>query len=106
MKEVFAHADPTQMAHCQSILEEAGIATVIRNEATSDLIAGLPDPLRPPALCVINDADAERATEMLRDIENAGESNAPEWKCPKCGEMVPGTFGSCWKCEAPKPETR
>jgi hypothetical protein len=103
MTEVFAHPDLTQLAHCESILKEAGIDCVIENEATHDLIAGLPDPLRTPVLCVINDADAERAKELLRDMEKAGESNAPDWKCPKCGETVPGTFGSCWKCEAPKP---
>ncbi|MEO6786902.1 MAG: DUF2007 domain-containing protein [Chthoniobacteraceae bacterium] len=103
MKDIFVHADLTQLAHCQSILEEAGIATVIRNEATSDLIVGLPDPLRQPVLCVTNDADAERARELLRDIESAGKSNAPEWKCPQCGETVPGNFGSCWKCDALRP---
>ena len=22
----------------------------------------------------------------------------PEWKCDRCGEMVPGTFDVCWNC--------
>jgi len=102
MTEVFAHPDLTQIAHCRSILEEAGIECVIKNETTHDLVAGLPDPLRQPALCVANDADAERARALLRDLATAGESNAPDWKCPQCGETVPGTFGSCWKCETPR----
>ena len=103
MTEIFVHADLTQLAHCQSLLEEAGVASFIRNETTHDLIAGLPDPLRQPSLCVTNDADAERARELLRDVESAGQSETPEWKCPQCGETVPGNFGTCWKCEAPRP---
>ena len=103
MKEIFVHADLTQLAHCQSILEEAGISSFIRNEMTSDLIAGLPDPMRQPALCVTDDADEGRARELLRNIESAGKSDAPDWKCPKCSETVPGNFGSCWKCETPRP---
>lgn len=26
--------------------------------------------------------------------------DAPPWKCPRCGENVPGTFDICWKCQA------
>jgi hypothetical protein len=103
MTEIFFHPDLTQLAHCQSILEEAGIACFIRNEETHDLIAGLPDPLRQPSLCVTDDADAERARELLRDFESAEKSDVPDWKCPKCGETVPGNFSSCWKCETLRP---
>jgi hypothetical protein len=103
MKEIFVHPDLTQMAHCRSILEEAGIECFIRNEDTHDLIAGLPDPMRQPSLCVTNDADAERARELLREFESVGKGGATDWKCPQCGETVPGNFGSCWKCETQKP---
>ena len=27
---------------------------------------------------------------------------APPWKCPQCGELVPGTFDVCWKCQTTK----
>jgi hypothetical protein len=29
---------------------------------------------------------------------------APPWKCPQCGELVPGTFDICWKCQTTKGE--
>lgn len=32
----------------------------------------------------------------------ADESAGPEWKCPKCGELVPGNFDVCWKCMTTK----
>ncbi len=25
------------------------------------------------------------------------------WKCPACGQNVPGTFDICWKCSAERP---
>ena len=103
MTEVFAHPDLTQLAHCRSILEESGIPCFIENESTHDLMAGLPDPLRQPSLCVKDDADAARARELLRELTTAGEGDSPDWKCPQCGETVPGNFGTCWKCEAQRP---
>ena len=27
------------------------------------------------------------------------DTEAPPWKCPQCGELVPGTFDICWKCQ-------
>ena len=108
MKEVFVHPDFTRVGHCQAILEEAGIACFIRNESTQNLLAGLPDSAALPVLCVTEDADAPRAMELLRDFnkseqQTADAENSAEWKCPQCGEIVPGNFGSCWQCETPRP---
>lgn len=30
------------------------------------------------------------------------DTEAPPWKCPQCGEVVPGTFDVCWKCQTTK----
>ena len=30
------------------------------------------------------------------------DTEAPPWKCPQCGELVPGTFDVCWKCQTTK----
>jgi len=30
------------------------------------------------------------------------DTEAPPWKCPQCGELVPGTFDICWKCQTTK----
>jgi hypothetical protein len=103
MKKVFAHPDITEVEHCRSILDEAGIACAVRHGDTHEIMPGLPDVAHPPALWVENDADAGRAMELLRDLHAADQGDAPEWKCPQCGETVPGNFGSCWKCETPRP---
>ena len=104
MKEIYVHKDFTRVGHCRSILEEAGIPCFIRNENSYHMLADIPIPHFYPALCVTDDADAERAVELLRDflageVRSAQAEESPEWKCPQCGETVPGNFGSCWKCE-------
>ena len=109
MNAVFAHPDFTRVGHCQAILEEAGIPSFIRNESTQNLLSGLPDSAALPVLCVTDDADATRAIELLRDFiatekQIESEENSAEWKCPQCGETVPGNFGSCWQCETPRPQ--
>ena len=108
MKEIFVHADFTRVGICRAILDEAGIPCFIRNESTQNLLAGLPDSACHPVLCVTDDADAERAAELIRDVvanedRRVASADEADWPCPQCGETVPGNFGSCWKCEAQRP---
>jgi hypothetical protein len=104
VKEIYIHKDFTRVGHCRSLLETAGIPCFIRNESTYHLMTGIPIPKFYPALCITNDADAGRAVETLRDfLGGEADAGSQEWRCPQCGETVPGNFGSCWKCEAHRP---
>ena len=42
------------------------------------------------------------STELgeLQEAEQSREQELarPDWKCPTCGETVPGSFDLCWKC--------
>jgi hypothetical protein len=43
------------------------------------------------------------STSVVELPETKGEGAAqeaarPDWKCPACGETLPGTFDMCWKC--------
>lgn len=98
MKEVFNHQEFERVGLCQSILEEAGIPTFIRNETSNNLIIGLPSPLFVPTLFVVEDGDYEEAMRILNAITDTPPSQASEWVCPKCGEQVPGNFDTCWQC--------
>ena len=47
----------------------------------------------------------KKATSRLSGEEAAetdepapSDTEASAWKCPQCGESVPGTFDVCWKC--------
>ncbi len=100
MREVFVNQDHARVGFYKSILDEAGIANFIRNENSNNSLAEMPSPVFFPALCVIHDEDYDRAMQILGEIYYAAPSQAADWRCQKCGEEVPGTFDSCWKCGA------
>jgi hypothetical protein len=58
----------------------------------------MPSPVFFPALCVVRDEDYDEAMRILSAIYYAKPSEAPDWRCAKCSEEVPGTFDSCWQC--------
>jgi hypothetical protein len=98
MREVFVHQDSTRVGFFKSVLDEAGIANLIRNEHSNTLLTGMPSPVFFPALCVVHDEDYDRALELLREFVDEPPSQAPDWICDKCGAEVPGNFDSCWEC--------
>jgi hypothetical protein len=103
VREIFVHKDYTLVGFYRSLLEEAGIPCMIRNEMTHHLLTELPIPELYPALCVMQDEDAARAVELLREYKRGETEPGKDWVCPSCGETVPGSFGSCWKCEGARP---
>ena len=46
------------------------------------------------------EADEQPVVEEAAETDEPASSDteASAWKCPQCGEMVPGTFDVCWKC--------
>lgn len=49
-----------------------------------------------PEIWIEDDAQMERAREALQHMQAASaEDGAP---CPRCGEINPGNFLSCWNC--------
>lgn len=103
MTEIFVHKDFTVVGFYRSILEDAGIPCMIRNETTHNLLTDIPIPALYPALCVARSEDVERAVAILQEYQKGEATPAEDWQCPSCNETVPGTFGSCWKCEETHP---
>ncbi len=108
MTEVFTHPDYGRVDLVRSVLADAGIACEIRGEEKRELIPGMPMPSCDPALHVANEADLPRAKSVVAEFlaaekQRAESSAGTEWKCAQCGEMVPGNFDSCWKCDALRP---
>ena len=104
MKEVFRHSDAGLVSVHQSLLENAGITTFVRNADTQQaLVLGILTSLFPlpdfwPTLCVVFDDEYPAAMELLRDVKGAESRTPREWTCPQCGETVPGHFSDCWNC--------
>ena len=110
MKAVFVHHDPTVVGHKKSILEEAGIDCFIQNENTSATFGagalGLAQsPIFDPALCIIDDSRYDEAMALLKTTAEPSLALRADWRCPQCGESVPGNFENCWNCSSNGPES-
>lgn len=104
MKELFRERDFTVVGYYQTVLEGEGIATFIRNQNLTNMVTDVPIPDFFPALCVMEDEDYERATEILKSHVRAAEQpTGADWKCAACGEENPGTFEVCWSCGGGRP---
>lgn len=100
MKELFRHHDSTTVALYRSILEQAGIPIMFRNESvTMSGITLIPIPEFYPNICVMNDGDYAKAKEILRKAMNDESDDAQAGvQCPSCSEKNPGNFEICYAC--------
>lgn len=94
MREIYVHEDYSRVGLCKSVLDEAGIPNIIRNGPSYNLTS----PLFHPSLCVVNDEDYAAAMELVNGILDESPIPAPDWRCPRCDEEVPGSFEFCWHC--------
>jgi len=101
MREVFSSQDFTEVGYYKSILDEAGIASFIRNENTDN--PALAGANFAPTLCVMDDGDYDEAVRVLKSREDKGVVGTAEWICPACSEKNPPNFETCWKCNAVRP---
>jgi hypothetical protein len=99
MKEVFTHFDSARVGLCKSLLDEAGIVCFVRNDASGNL-SSIPVPVFYPALCVINDADFDRARHLIEAQIGPVSAMGRDWICPHCKSLVPAGFDKCWNCES------
>ncbi len=99
MRDLITSIDSTRLGFFKSILDEAEISCFIRNETTSQLTNIFIGPLQ-PTLCLVDDADFERASGLLLPHQTEGACTAEEWICPACKESNPASFEVCWKCQA------
>lgn len=98
MKAVFTHFDSARVGLCKSLLDEAGIVSFVRNAASGNL-ASIPVPVFYPVLCVVNDADFDRARQLILSQVEPIAMSGQDWVCPNCQSVVPAGFDKCWNCE-------
>ena len=103
MRDLITSLDSTRLGFFKSILDEEDIPCFIRNETTAQLTNIFIGPLQ-PTLCLLNDADFDRASALLLPHQSSAAGSAEEWLCPACKESNPASFEVCWKCQAVKKE--
>jgi hypothetical protein len=130
MTRVYTAANPSEAELVRQLLEHEGIRAVVQGASLWGARGGLPFGTdTSPTVCV-NDADSQRALQILADHKPAPEhcSNCgynlfglpeprcpecgepfdrpkgPPWQCEGCGEIIEGQFAACWKCGHERPE--
>ena len=86
----------------KSILEQADIPCMIRNDNLSTALGELPFAECSPEIWILNDEDTPRAREIVDAWRNAEVENQDPWVC-RCGETSEGQFTSCWNCGRERP---
>ena len=100
MKRVFTSADPVLTGLLHSLLEQAGIRCLLRNQYLSGAMGELPFNDCWPQLWVLDDADVSAAERLIRDTVPSVTTAQPAWQCPVCSEHLEGQFRQCWHCGA------
>ena len=99
MKKVYESQDYTRVGYFQSILEEEGIRTTIKNYGASAAMGELPFTEVFPELWILDDGQFDRAMKLVREeLDTPPTPSTEEWKCPRCGSTVDAGFTKCWKC--------
>lgn len=104
MRKIYENPDFTQVGFFQTILEEAGIPTYLKNVGSPGL-SETPFLGDFPELWVVDEEDYDRALAALEPYyqAQAAATEAPPWICAACGAEVDGNFSECWRCQAARP---
>lgn len=105
MRKIYENIDYARVGHYQSILESAGVPTLVKNLGVSGAIGDVPVTEAYPELWVVDDGDYELGMEILGPLHRGEIQPGVDWICPMCGEQVPGSLGECWNCQAARPES-
>ncbi len=99
MKRLTAHDSLAYVGLLKNVLEQSGIACVIRNDQLSGGVGEIPFLECLPELWVLEDTDVACAAALLKNFEEPSGRTA-QWCCASCGEFSEGQFAVCWQCGA------
>jgi hypothetical protein len=99
MKRLTTHDSLAYVGLLKNVLEQSGIACVIRNDLLSGGVGEIPFLECLPELWVLEDKDLARAATLLKNFEEPSGRTA-QWCCAACGERNEGQFAVCWQCGA------
>ena len=105
MIQVYTAAEPEEAHMIKAFLENNGIKAVVQGDNLWATRGDLP-PLGPggaPSVSV-DEADAEKARELIEQQQQHELPAGPMWTCGGCGQRLSGRFTQCWKCGREQPE--
>lgn len=99
MKKIFSSPIVGEIPRLRNMLEDAGIACVLRNEISSGLSPEIPIAESTPELWIDDDERLAEALQIKADFfQSPATAVENEWLCQQCGEISEPQFNSCWKC--------
>ncbi|MGA2246070.1 MAG: hypothetical protein ABSH48_13805 [Verrucomicrobiota bacterium] len=104
MKKIFSSPSVDEIPQLRIMLENAGIACILRNEISATLSSAVPIAESTPELWIQDDHRLVEALQIKADFQSAATVGERDWQCQKCGEISEPQFTSCWKCGALRAE--
>ncbi|NIM29348.1 MAG: DUF2007 domain-containing protein [Gammaproteobacteria bacterium] len=102
MKKVYSSDSFLLVGHLRQLLENEHIACVTKNEYLLGGAGELPPTECWPELWIVEDAQYDKARELVEGFLSTSAGSALEWSCAECGERLEGQFTACWRCGAPR----
>ncbi|NIM69240.1 MAG: DUF2007 domain-containing protein [Xanthomonadales bacterium] len=99
MIKVYEDFDLSRVGQLQSLLESAGIRTLLKNQYVSSALGEIPFVEVMPELWVLEAHDLPRARQLIAEVLAVPEDQ-PGWTCRRCRTEVDGAFTHCWNCMA------
>lgn len=103
MKKVYGCENSLMATRIQSLLEPEGIRSLIKNQNLSGALGELPINECWPEIWIMDDADYDRAMEIVSTVLSDADIATSPWNC-SCGEKIEGQFTECWNCGKEKPQ--
>ncbi len=104
MIKVFEDFELARVGQFQSVLEAAGIRTLLKNQYMNSAMGEIPFVELLPELWILDDRDLARARELIAGLLARPSDTGPDWSCAECGAEAGGSFTSCWNCGAARPD--
>ena len=102
MIKVFTHESFVLVSHVKNILQEAGIATLVKNERLAGALGEIPYLETWPELWVLENREADQARGLITDAMAEAPAGG-SWTCANCAEVNESQFAACWHCQSPAP---
>jgi hypothetical protein len=99
MRRLYSAATLPDAHLVRGLLAQAGIEARVFNENAQGGMGEIPFTQAWPEVWVVDDADFERAGEIVRQFERPAASG-PARACGQCSEENPANFQVCWHCGA------
>ncbi len=91
MKRLYTNMDPSRVGLYQSLLEENGIESLVKND-------NAPYKESWPELWVVEVDQFQLAMDLFQELDTKLATPIESWDCPECGKHIEEGFGECWNC--------